>query len=758
MGSDLRLTGLASGMDWQPIVEKLLELEAIPKRRLETQKAENEAKVSDLGVLKSQLDSLKSAATALQDDSLFYARSVLIKTQDSGLVASASTGAITGDFTLEVESLSSSTEISSKNRTGQRLANSIDVTNKLSELPLHAPISPGTFTISGKTYNISSTEITLQELMDQINTTVGGVDGVNPEGDGSGVTISYDSTNDKIVLDSGVSSSDSSNLLVLGSSTDTSNFLQSMKLFGQPTSGEISSQYSLGSIDMNVSLANSNFATAFSGLTSGFGNFFIGEGEGAVRIDYDINNDSLASVINKVNDSSANVFMYYDPAGDRFVVRNERTGSIGMVMHESEDWDTISSANKGSGNLLSLMGLAAPENISDEFDAANLANYKKGDFAQISADGTKWQALVDSPTQSPTAESEEWLQVIEGVARSMSSEIGTNSSIRLNGGDLIYSNSKEFSGAEHGFSGLTLDISQVEIGKSINFQVEKNAGAAQSAIQKLVEEFNDAQEYISSLTTVNQDGDEVSSSRFTGNQEINRLSSELRRKFFGHSTPHSESGTTVDNSNLTVSANNSSNDEINQIASQLGLDSSDDGYVIKVLNQEPTNEVSYFEWDGSAWSNTTPSFSTYRMTNIGLDFSVGSNNIKVKDSSLLLEELENNPERVFALFSEPLVEDAYDSITETNRDYRGITQSLNDYINNFLTGDSESGYKGAYQAFLDSIESQNQRIDEKIINIDKYLESREKILSDGFMRMEEMQSKMDSQMQTLEGAFNNNKK
>ena len=758
MGSDLRLTGLASGMDWQPIVDKLLELEAIPKRRLETQKAENEAKISDLGVLKSQLDSLKSAATALQDDSLFYARSVLIKTQDSGLVASASTGAITGDFTLEVESLSSSTEISSKNRTGQRLANSIDVTNKLSELPLHAPISPGTFTISGKTYNISSTEITLQELMDQINTTVGGVDGVNPEGDGSGVTISYDSTNDKIVLDSGVSSSDSSNLLVLGSSTDTSNFLQSMKLFGQPTSGEISSQYSLGSIDMNVSLANSNFATAFSGLTSGFGNFFIGEGEGAVRIDYDINNDSLASVINKVNDSSANVFMYYDPAGDRFVVRNERTGSIGMVMHESEDWDTISSANKGSGNLLSLMGLAAPENISDEFDAANLANYKKGDFAQISADGTKWQALVDSPTQSPTAESEEWLQVIEGVARSMSSEIGTNSSIRLNGGDLIYSNSKEFSGAEHGFSGLTLDISQVEIGKSINFQVEKNAGAAQSAIQKLVEEFNDAQEYISSLTTVNQDGDEVSSSRFTGNQEINRLSSELRRKFFGHSTPHSESGTTVDNSNLTVSANNSSNDEINQIASQLGLDSSDDGYVIKVLNQEPTNEVSYFEWDGSAWSNTTPSFSTYRITNIGLDFSVGSNNIKVKDSSLLLEELENNPERVFALFSEPLVEDAYDSITETNRDYQGITQSLNDYINNFLTGDSESGYKGAYQAFLDSIESQNQRIDEKIINIDKYLESREKILSDGFMRMEEMQSKMDSQMQTLEGAFNNNKK
>ena len=758
MGSDLRLTGLASGMDWQPIVDKLLELEAIPKTRLESQKAENKAKVSDLGILKSQLDSLKSASSALQDESLFFARSVRIKTQDSGLVASASTGAITGDFTLEVESLATATEISSKNRTSHRLANSIDLNDKLSELPLHAPITPGTFTISGKTYNISSTDITLQELMDQINTTVDGVDGVNPEGDGSGVTISYDSANDKIVLDSGVSSSDSSNLLVLGSSTDTSNFLQSMKLFGQPTSGEVSSLYSLGSIDMTVSLANANFANAFSGLTSGLGNFFIGEGEGSVRIDYDINNDSVASLINKVNDSSANVFMYYDPAGDRFVVRNERTGSIGMVMHESDDWDTISSANKGSGNLLALMGLAAPKNISEEFDASNLASYKKGDFVQISADGTKWQALTNSPTEMPSSDSEEWLQVIEGVARSMSSEIGTNSAIRLNGGNLIYSNNQEFSSGEHGFSGLTLDVSQVEEGKSINFQVEKNAAAAQSAINKLIEEFNDAQEYISSLTNVNQDGDKVSSSRFTGNQEINRLSSELRRKFFGNSTPHSESGTTVDNANLTVSSNNASNDEINAIASQLALDASDDGYIIKVLNQEPAGGVSYFVWDGSTWSTTTPSFSTYRMTNIGLDFSVGSNNIKVKDSSLLLEELESNPERVFALFSESLVEDSYDSITETNRDYQGITQSLNDYINNFLTGDGESGYKGAYQAFLDSIESQNKRIDEKIVNIDKYLESREKILSDGFMRMEEMQSKMDSQMQTLEGAFKKSSK
>ena len=760
MGSDLRLTGLASGMDWQPIVEKLLELEAIPKKRLESQKSENEAKVSDLGVLKSQLDSLKSASSALQDKSLFNARSVQIKSPNSGLVANASTGALTGNFSITVESLASSTEISSKNRTSQRLASPIDLSDKLSDLPLHSPITTGTFTISGKTFNISSTDMTLQELMDQINTTDSGVSGVNPEGDSSGVTISYDTDSDKMLLDTGISANDSTNLLVLGSSTDSSNFLQSMKLLGDPQSGQVESNYALGSIDMTVSLANANFAGAFAGLTSGMGNFFIGEGEGAVRIDYDVNNDSLAHIINRVNDSSANVFMYYDPVGDRFVARNERTGTVGIVMHESEDWDSISSANRGSGNILALMGLAAPKSIATEYDNTNLANYTKGDFVEISADGTKWQAMSDNPTEPPSAESEQWLQVIEGVARSMSSEIGENSSIRVNGGDLVYSNRTEFSSSEHGFAGISFDIAQVSLGASIEFQVSKDASAAEGAIKKLVEEFNDAQEYISSLTTVNQDGDEVTSSRFTGNQEISRLGSELRRKFFGNSTPHSESGTTVDNSNLTVSSNNAANDEINAIATQLGLSTSDDGYIIKVLNQDPSGEIGYFEWDGSSstWSSTTPSFSIFRMTNIGLDFGIGSNTIKIEDSSLLMEELENNPDRVFALFSEPLVEDAYDTITETNRNYEGITQSLNNYIGNFLSGDSETGYKGAYQAFLDSIASQNDRIDEKIINIDKYLESREKILSDGFMRMEEMQSKMDSQMQTLDGAFNNNKK
>ena len=198
-------------------------------------KEENNAKVSDLGILKSQLDSLKSSATALQSESLFNARKVDIKNSGLGLTARAATGALTGNFTVQVESLASSTEISSKNRTSQRLGKNLNLDDKLADLPLHSPITTGTFTISGKTYNISSTDITLRELIEQINTTVDGVDGVNPEGDNSGITISYIKEEDKMMLESGITESDSSNRLVLGSSTDTSNFLQSMKFLPNPS-------------------------------------------------------------------------------------------------------------------------------------------------------------------------------------------------------------------------------------------------------------------------------------------------------------------------------------------------------------------------------------------------------------------------------------------------------------------------------------------------------------------------------------------
>ena len=78
---------------------------------------------------------------------------------------------------------------------------------------------------------------------------------------------------------------------------------------------------------------------------------------------------------------------------------------------------------------------------------------------------------------------------------------------------------------------------------------------------------------------------------------------------------------------------------------------------------------------------------------------------------------------------------------------------MDEFISNFLSGDDGTGYKGAYQTHIDSVKSQNDRIDDKIEQLERYLKSREDQLSAGFMKMEEMQSKMDTQLQTLQNSL-----
>ena len=1260
MGSELQLTGLASGFDWAPVVDQLIELERVPQNRLIAEKQRNEEKISDLDLLKSQLDALNSSSKALQDEDLFQARKVGAIGNSSGLVATAKAGAITGEFEISVESLATKTEMSSSNRSSKKLGGGIDPTQSLQNLPLHTAITEGTFTIDGRTFNITSLNMTLQDLLDDINAQVSTIAGVNPENDSSAVTVSYEALSDKIVIDSGekLPGADSK-LPVLGSSTDTSNFLQAMRLLSRTTewtdadieagsgvstfnagdeskawlrSGDVNSfvspgdprsyaefngklyervsvenQYDsnvnytagdrvynqgflyeavsaipstnwdgtqinigdmvrhgaksyellvdletykidsfssvdsgshlvnqatnpsgtvptsaykagdvvkaadgsffrsikdrfiagsvdwsgysavsgystaigaqgwtdgvpqtaymqgrayqltsetsavahggstdttlygtgngwgtasklvfgqqgtavaesnyyspvtsawdqvgsfsatdnyqsgdivlsggqflqantnitaaafnaadwtdvtsdindlgdlgsgnlvdsfwaeadlsitndsywseiaqangrddfdsnywqevapemnrfdstgagnaltsvdyslwahvgavgsyagdgiegnrdafenglpndsnfnydawsgsanvgdyvqhngkvfeatsittnepgilgsegdwnliadsstisavsiseqanksrftdaeywsrydvpppgqntghwsilqekqltssspLGNLDLSATLANANFSDAFTGLTSGLGNFFIGEGEGAVRIDYDVNNDTLSTLIDRVNRSEANIDMYYDPVSDRFVLKNKTSGSIGIVLHESDNWDTLSSANVGAGNLLNLMGLAAPSAVSDEYDTS--VSYEKGDLVKRTegTEVTYWQAHDSSPSDKPSSASAEWKQIILGVGRSFEEELGENSIVRVNGGERVYSTKTEFSQDEHGYEGITFDVANVSIGGSASFAVAKDATAAKKAIDKFIEEFNDAQDYIDSLVSITNDGDNVTAGRFSSNLEISRLGGQLRKIVFGDSTAHSESGTTTDGSNLVVNSNDGSNTEIDAISTQLNLGASDTGYVIKVLDDNGSGLSAFYKWNGSAWESTTPTYSSFRLSNLGLDFGIGSDNLQVKNSAMLLQALEDEPEKVQALFSEAPVELAFDSNTNTQRKYQGLSYSVEDFITSFLTGDSDSGYKGAYTTHVDSIKSQNERLDDRIEDLEYYLEQREETLRSGFMRMEEMQSKINTQMQTLQSSFNNN--
>ena len=179
MGADLQLTGLASGFDWAPVVDQLIELERVPQKRLEREKASNEEKVSDLSLLKSQLDTLNSAGKALQNSDLYNARKIGMDS-DSALIltASADPGALTGNYTVSVYSIGTHTEMSSKNRVPGGLGKGLVTATALQDLPVQTAITTGTFTIAGKTFSISNLTMTLQQLMDLVND-VGDANGDN---------------------------------------------------------------------------------------------------------------------------------------------------------------------------------------------------------------------------------------------------------------------------------------------------------------------------------------------------------------------------------------------------------------------------------------------------------------------------------------------------------------------------------------------------------------------------------------------------
>ena len=111
------------------------------------------------------------------------------------------------------------------------LGNPLDLSTKLSDLPLQSKITTGTFTIGGRTFNITDLSMTLQELMDEVNNNGAGFD---PERDGTYITLEYDTVNDKMIIDGGdISTGGSPNIPILGSPTDSSNFLQVMRLLNR---------------------------------------------------------------------------------------------------------------------------------------------------------------------------------------------------------------------------------------------------------------------------------------------------------------------------------------------------------------------------------------------------------------------------------------------------------------------------------------------------------------------------------------------
>jgi flagellar hook-associated protein 2 len=321
--ADLGLSGLASGLDWRSLVDQLMDVERAPQRQLRNEQGAMQERNNAWGSIKTELLSLQSRVTTLKDATLYDSRTA--QTSESTIAsATASAGAANGSYIFNITQLATASKRVGATDVGKALSPTSDVSSiTLSSSGFSTAITAGTFTVNGKQVTIATTD-TLQGVFDKIAAATS-----------NAVTAAYNPTDDKIVLTG-------TQEVVLGSSTDTSNFLQVAKLYNNGTAS-VSSSQKLGGTLINGAIADSNLTTAISDGGSGAGEFKIN----GVSISFNTNTDSIANIITRINNSTAGVTASYDSVNDRFVLTDKNTGDVDIALQDV------------TGNFLAATGLAS---------------------------------------------------------------------------------------------------------------------------------------------------------------------------------------------------------------------------------------------------------------------------------------------------------------------------------------------------------------------------------------------------------------
>lgn len=309
--------------DWQTMVNQLIQVDSAPVTTLQNQETANQQKITALNSIQSDIQTLQTDVQALADPTLYTGRTATAS--GTGWNVAADTSTPNGLYSVNVSQLATSAQLQGASDIGAPLSTTTDVSGvTLATMPTATAVTAGTFTVNGQQVTVALSD-SLQDVFNKISTATGGA-----------VTGSYDPSSDTVSLSS-------SSPIVLGAVNDSSNFLQVMGLANNGT-GTITSSSSLGAASLSAPLASARLNTAITAVDgSGNGSFTVN----GVTVDYNVNTDSLATVLGRINNSGAGVTASYDASQDRVILTNNTTGDIGVGVSEA------------SGGLLGALGLTS---------------------------------------------------------------------------------------------------------------------------------------------------------------------------------------------------------------------------------------------------------------------------------------------------------------------------------------------------------------------------------------------------------------
>ncbi|MFN2448643.1 MAG: flagellar filament capping protein FliD [Candidatus Baltobacteraceae bacterium] len=344
--------GIASGIDYNSIITKLTSLSLQPTVSLSSHAASLNAANTELIKINGLLASVQNSLTALSQSEIFSSVSAT-SSNATDATASGIPGvyASPGTYTIQSTSLATATVVTGAANLGHVITDTLPGTTASSaDVPLidsYAAITPsngsgttGSVTIDGVTvnYNVAS---------DSLNTILANINAAEAAAGDTGFNISLNGSG-------AVQIADSSRPVSLGAQGDSGNLLHVLRLdaaqvVNTSSSGSVTATAGVGGINQALEfnsqngLSQSTNANYVTPVTSG--TFTIN----GVQIAVNNATDNLASLIKRINASSAGVVASYDASTGAISLASSTTGPKSIVLGSASD----------TSNFLSATGLTA---------------------------------------------------------------------------------------------------------------------------------------------------------------------------------------------------------------------------------------------------------------------------------------------------------------------------------------------------------------------------------------------------------------
>ena len=469
----MALSGLASGFDWKSIVDQLIEVSRAPQTRMRKEQTTNSQKSSALEDVRGKLAALKTSISNLNSQDSLLKKSATIADKTSNWSATATRDTPAGDYNVEMISQATATVLRGKQ--DLNLNSGLNVSDQINSKWIGTTITPGFFTVNGKQINVDSSR-TWGAVINDIQA--------------AGVSVAVDPGG---LLTGDILQLSSSNVIQLGSATDTSNFLQAARLYGNGTNsvqtltetdasvaGAFTSTNGLTSLRLDAAIGSSQSGLYGSGtITTGSSdNYSLQFTVNGELINFNKDN-TTQDILDKINASNAGVSASYDRKYDQIVLRNKKSGNLAI-------------------NVVDTVGRAA-------------------ETLGIAKGGGLYPTTRPFPAQI----------------------LGQNATFRINDGGTLQAQSSTLTETDHGIKGLTINANSLSPAGAIagtytptKITVAGDTSAAKDALNDFVAKYNSVQDTIERYTKVTTSGSKVTSSILSGNRELSDIARKLRTELY----------------------------------------------------------------------------------------------------------------------------------------------------------------------------------------------------------------------------------